>query len=199
MLQEASFADLMDRLRQGDDSAAAQLFQRFGQRLVGLAANRLNGVVRSKLDAEDVAQSAWKSFFARQEEFDLNGWDSLWSLLTVLTLRKCGYRVRHFRTEARDVRREVAALQAADGSAAGWEVVAREPTPAEAVALAETVEQLFRGLDERDRQIVELRLQGFQSSEIGAQVGCTRRTVHRVLELVQRKLERLSGEVTDAP
>ena len=42
---------------------------------------------------EDVMASVFKSFFRRHAEapFDLSSWDSLWSLLTLITLRKCGY------------------------------------------------------------------------------------------------------------
>lgn len=41
-----SFNDVMARLRRGDDDAAAAVFRRFGQRLIGLARSRLEEVVR---------------------------------------------------------------------------------------------------------------------------------------------------------
>src|SRR5262245_45918966 len=147
MKPESSFQELMDRLRQGDPDAGQQVFRQFSTRLIALARGRLDGVLRRKLDPEDVMQSVLRSFFRRhqQDEFELENWDSLWSLLALITLRKCGYQVRHFTAERRDVRREVTPPAEAD-SAGGWEAIAREPTPEEAAMLAETVEQLFRGL-----------------------------------------------------
>jgi RNA polymerase sigma-70 factor (ECF subfamily) len=120
MSHEPAFEALMARLRNGDQDAAGEVFQRFAQRLIALARSRLDRQVRQKVDPEDVMQSALKSFFWRQAqgEYDLANWDSLWSLLTVITLRKCGYRVRHFRAACRDVQREVAPRTAEDADTA---------------------------------------------------------------------------------
>ena len=118
MANNDSFDDIMARCNADDPDAARDLVQSFGRRLIGLARTRLEGKIRAKVDPEDIMQSVFKSFFRRQAEepFDLENWVSLWSLLTVLTLRKCGFRIRHFRTKARDVRRE--ATPAADAAAA---------------------------------------------------------------------------------
>src|SRR4051812_14113370 len=104
MPDEESFADLMARLRAGDQDAAARVYQHFARRLIGLARSRLDGLMRRKEDPEDVVQSVFRSFFARQAggQFDLDDWNSLWSLLTVITLRKCGHRVEYFRAARRD-------------------------------------------------------------------------------------------------
>src|SRR5262245_38046641 len=153
MSTNSSFADLVARLQAGDKDAATAIFSRFAQRLIGLARSRLDATVRQKVDPEDVVQSVYKSFFIRfsDGEFELKGWDSLWALLTVLTVRKCGHKIEYFRAARRDVRHERAPAPFADHSSKSWEAIAREPTPAEAVALAETVELLLRTLDDRQR------------------------------------------------
>ena len=191
-----SFNDIMARCNAGDPDAARELFQRFGRRLIGLARTRLEGKMRAKVDPEDVMQSVFKSFFRRQAEepFDLENWDSLWSLLTVLTLRKCGFRVRHFRTKARDVRREATPVADADESRASFEAIGRDPSASEAAMLNETVEGLLRDLDERDRRIVELSLQGYAPKEVGEQLDCAERTVQRLLARIKKRLERLGEE-----
>jgi RNA polymerase sigma-70 factor (ECF subfamily) len=195
MAHDPAFDALMDRLRRGDETAAAEVFRRFARRLVALAERRLSAQVRAKVDAEDILQSVFQSFFRRQAagEYDLDSWDSLWSLLTVITLRKCGYRTRHFLAARRDVRHEAPPPAGEGASDAGWEAIAREPTPDEATLLTETVEQLLRGLDEDGRRIVELGLQGYKAPEISAQVGLAERTVYRVLERVKARLERWSA------
>jgi RNA polymerase sigma-70 factor, ECF subfamily len=195
MSHDPDFADLMGRLRRGDPAAAEEVFRRFAGRLIALARQQLGERVRRKVDPEDVAQSALKSFFRRQAggEYDLEDWDSLWSLLTVITLRKCGHQVRHLLAARRDIRREQA-LPRAEDSSATWEVIAREPTPEEAALLAEAVERLLHGLAGYQRQTVELALQGCGVPEISAQVGVSERTIYRLLGRVKRKLERLSAE-----
>jgi RNA polymerase sigma-70 factor, ECF subfamily len=191
MPDDPAFAALMDRLRKGDAAAAAEVFRRFAQRLIGLARTHLDARIRQKVDAEDVMQSALKSFFVRHAggAFDLGSWDALWALLTVITLRKCGLRTEHFRAQRRDVGREVAPLP--EDEAASWQALAREPTPSEALMLAETVQQLLAGLEERERAIAELALQGYKAPEISARVGLAQRTVYRTLKRLENRLERL--------
>jgi RNA polymerase sigma-70 factor (ECF subfamily) len=182
----------MARLRAGDEDAAAQIFHRFAGRLIALARSRLDGVVRKKIDPEDVVQSVYQSFFVRfaDGQFALEGWDSLWAVLTVLTVRKCGHHVEHFRAARRDVYRELTPPPLSDDSHASWQAVAREPTPEEALVLTELVQELMRTLERRNRDIVSLGLQGNKPSQIAHQLGCTERTVQRVLHRVKQWLEK---------
>ncbi|MHB1422693.1 MAG: ECF-type sigma factor [Gemmataceae bacterium] len=101
-------ADFLTRLHQGDAEAARRLFDRFAHRLIGLARQRLDSRLRGKVDPEDVMQSVFKSFFRIQQEkaVAFSGWDDLWSLLTIIALRKCGHCVAYYRAACRDVRRE---------------------------------------------------------------------------------------------
>jgi RNA polymerase sigma-70 factor (ECF subfamily) len=190
MSPDESFAELMARLRTGDEEAAARVFRRFTRRLTALAHSRLNAAMRQKVDPEDVLQSVYRSFFRRhaEGEFDLDGWDGLWGLLTRITLRKCGHQVQHFRAACRDVRREGAGGPTTDASEHDWECLAREPTPPEAAVLAETVEGLLRSLEGRDREIVSLALQGYTVAEITEQLGRPQRTVYRLLGRVKERL-----------
>lgn len=186
-----AFADLMARLGRGDEAAATEIFQRFAHRLIGLAKSRLHQFSPQKVDPEDVMQSVLKSFFLRhkEEQFEVRDWDGLWGLLTFVTLRKCGHRIEYLRAACRDVRREITRQPAGDELSPGWEAIAREPTPSEAAMLAETVEQLMNKLGPRDRDILALSLQGHTTPEISAQVGCTERTVQRILAGIKKWLE----------
>src|SRR5262245_48257844 len=189
MTDPDDFSQLMERLRAGDERAAAEVFSRFAHRLIGLARTEFQKVLRAKEDPEDIVQSVYRSFFWRQRvgQFEIDSWEDLWGLLTVMTLRKCGRRLTYFRAARRDAEREVRLSPATD-SDAGWEAVARDPTPSEAAVLAETLEQLMRSLDETARTILALHLQGCSLAEIGAQVGYSQRTVRRTLELVRKRL-----------
>ena len=151
MDSQSSFVDLMARLRAGEDHAASQVFHRFVARLVVLARGRLNARLRQKVDAEDVLQSVFQSFFARYADgqFVLQDWDSLWGLLASITLRKCARHAEHFRAARRDVRREV--TPPAEGDWGAWQ---RDPTPEESILLTETVRELLDGLESREREIV---------------------------------------------
>lgn len=192
---ETSLQDLMQRLRAVDQAAATLIFQQFAQRLIGLARGHLAPQVRAKVDPEDVVQSVFRSFFVHQREgnYDFANWNDLWSLLALITLRKCGHRVEHYRAACRDVAREAVPQASPQDSAASWEFIAREPTPSEAVMLLEVMDGIMKELSARDRRIFELSLQGENSERISADVGCSERTVERVLERIRQQLDDSSG------
>jgi RNA polymerase sigma-70 factor (ECF subfamily) len=140
-----------------------------------------------------VVQSVFRSFFLRHAEgqWDLGGWDGLWALLTALTLRKCGRQARFYRAGCRDVRREAAP---GDGALAGCSALAREPSPEEAAVLGETLGEVLAPLDESDRAIVVLSLQGYATAEVADRAGRSQRSVQRVLGWVRSRLERQQAE-----
>jgi RNA polymerase sigma-70 factor (ECF subfamily) len=190
----------MGQLRGGDDDAARRLFARFADRLIRLAHQRLDRKVRPKVEAEDVVQSVFKSFFVRHGEgnFDLGGWDGLWALLVRITLCKCVSANRRFRGRRRDVQREAGPAAEEEG-ADGWAGLSREPTAEEAAVLAETLEQLLQRLPERDRPVCQLRLQGCTVPDISAQVGLTEYTVQGVLKKLRKRLHDLQDEAAPPP
>jgi RNA polymerase sigma-70 factor (ECF subfamily) len=194
-----SFVELAARLRAGDQGAATAVFRRFAGRLIALARAELDARLRRKLDPEDVVQSVYRSFFTRYQagQFDFATWDELWSLLTVITVRKCLGRAEYYLTKCRNVAGEADAAAWGDAAAGLSEAIDREPTPLEAAVLAETVEQMMRGLEPNDRAIIELSLQGYTAAEISARVGHAERTVGRVRERIKKRLQRM--QVVEAP
>lgn len=190
-----SLVDFLARLRNRDDAAAQELFARFVQQLIALAQRHIAAGFRHKVDPEDVVQSAYKSFFVRYGagNLDVVNWNSLWGLLALITVRKCAERAAYHRAERRDAAREVSAPPG--GDAAPWlEPLGREPTPLEAALLSETVEQLLAGLDEEERPVLELSLQGFTTREISERLGRAERTVRLLREGVRHRLERMQSQ-----
>ena len=190
-----SFTEFLARLQARDDTAAQELFERFAGQLIALARRRFATGLGHKVDPESVVQSAYKSFFHRLGEgkFELGGWDGLWGLLTVITVRKCAQRAAYYRAECRDHAREVSPPPTEDG--ASWlDPLGREPTPLEAAELTERVEQLFAAMWEEDRPVLELSLQGYTTREISERLGRAERTVRLLREGVRKRLERMQQE-----
>jgi RNA polymerase sigma factor (sigma-70 family) len=191
VVQNNDFDELMARVRSGDDAAETLVFRRFVHRLIALAARQFDSWMHDQADVENVVLSAYKSFFLRnqREEYDLAGWDALWSLLVVITLHKCTKRRKHLRAARRDMAREVAWHD--QNEREPW-VPDRAPTPDEAAILTDTVETLFQTMTPDDRPIVEQILMGYTAQEVAVQLGCSERTVRRVRQRAQRRLERLA-------
>ena len=88
----------------GDRDATQKLWQRYFQRLVALARQKLRGAPRGMVDEEDVALNALDSFFrgAEQGRFPrLHDRDDLWYLLLVITERKAIDLVNHEKAQKR--------------------------------------------------------------------------------------------------
>src|SRR5262249_52939510 len=113
--------------------------------------------------------------------------------LTLITVRKCAERAAYHRAERRDATREVS-LQGGSEATPWLDPLGREPTPLEAALLNETVEQLLAGLDEEERPILELSLQGHTTREISERLGRAERTVRLLRENVRHRLERMQRE-----
>jgi RNA polymerase sigma-70 factor (ECF subfamily) len=181
----------MDRLRRGDDAAAREVFQRYAARLIALARSRIEARLQSKVDPEDVLQSVLRSFFVRQEagQFALASWGDLWSLLVVMTLRKCADRADYFRARRRDAACEVGGGCSDDALGGLRQALDPNPTPDEAALLSDVVERLLGIVDVEDRPVLELSLQGYTTQEISARLGRAERSVRRLREHARKWLE----------
>src|SRR5262245_44910946 len=111
MVENASFVAFLERLRSGESGAAREVFRRFARQLLALARRQLGQRLVHRADPEGVVQSAFKSFFVRQRDgqLQLGSWNALWGLLTLITLRKCADRVEYHRAARRNVGREAPA------------------------------------------------------------------------------------------
>jgi RNA polymerase sigma-70 factor (ECF subfamily) len=196
MSLDASFEELRERLRVGDEAAAEEVFRTYVRRLAALAERHLSLAVRQRVDPEDVVQSVFRSFFRRQAaaQWRLKGWRDLWGLLATITVRKCRGQNRLGRAACRDVRREEHPEPLGSSGGVLREPSDPEPTPEEGAVLAELIEHLLAGRPEREQQIVSLTLQGETIPAIAGQVGCSERKVYRIQAQLREYLESLRGE-----
>jgi RNA polymerase sigma factor (sigma-70 family) len=196
----ASVTRLIYLLRSGDmavrDMAASMIWQRYFRDLLSLARRNLDRRARHRADEEDVLQSMFRSFCARQArgDFRLADRDELWRLLVTITLRKARNMSKAHRRDRRDVEREQPAAvteAGSDSKAMSWELEqmdAAGPSPMEAALLSEALEKRLESLVDYDlRQIALWRLEGYSNREIAEQLDCTERSVERKLERIRSK------------
>jgi RNA polymerase sigma factor (sigma-70 family) len=185
-------------LRAGEAAAAQRLWERYFPRLITLARARLEGVPRQVADEEDVALSAFHTFFravADQQIPQLNNRDDLWRTLVLITAGKAIDERRRRHSQKRGgVRNPGDNLPAK----ANWqlleEVVGSEPDPAFAAQLADEFQMLLARLgDDRLREIALLKLEGCTNEEIAARLNSSPRSVSRRLTVIRRTWEAVSG------
>jgi len=179
------------RLAEGDPEVANEFWGRYGARLQGLAARYLSTGLRRREGPEDVVQSVCRTFFRRVQigKFELADSESLWRLLCAITVTKVRQKARFHRREKRGLHRERHFEPAADDSRSPeLPLQDAEPTPAEAAEFADELQQLLGALDQEEQRLVELRLEQYTYQEIAEKLGCSQRTVRRILKRVQARL-----------
>jgi RNA polymerase sigma-70 factor, ECF subfamily len=187
---------LLAKWRAGDEQAAAELFERYAKPLTALAKRRLPSRLGVRVDAEDIVQSVYRSFFvaARNGRYVLQRSGDLWRLLFGITMHKVQHQLRYHRAGKRDLNLEQSAGLQDGNFSAPDEVLAREEHVEEAVALSDLLEQAMADVDSTERRMIELRLQGYRVGEIAADAGRCVHTVLRVMDRFRKRLERMEAE-----
>ena len=194
MSDNASTRRLVDRLRRGDSEASRSFFREYSQRLIALADGHVSHKLAARIDAEDVVQSVFRTIFRRLAagEFEINQNSQFWQLLVRVTLTKARAKARHHTAALRTVRREVA-----DSDDILQFTSRQEPTPEEVLIFTEEIEQLVEGLPEIYPEIIQLRIAGCTTREIGTQLNVSRQTVSRALELLRQRLAESAATATN--
>lgn len=187
MNEDERWRSLITGLRDGDNKVINEFFDQYGHLLHKLADQKLAPGVRRRIGPEDVVQSACRTFLRRAQlgEFELDNGDALWRLLCAITLTKMREQTRFHLRKKRGMQNEVALSSPADASMADFQPEAPGLTPSEEVEFADQFKHALAGLNEEERQMVELRLQDLTQEEIAEKLGCSDRTVRRVLKKVE--------------
>jgi len=171
MADSTTFTGFIDRIRAGDQHAAAELvrqYEPFIRREVRLHLEdrRLYRV----FDSMDICQSVLSSFFLRAAagEYDLDQPDQLIRLLVTMTRNKLASAARKQYQLRRDQRRIVG-----DGDEQLAQVADPNPGPGSVVSGQELLKLFRQGLSEEERQLVDLRAQGLAWADIAARLGGT--------------------------
>ena len=196
---ERSVTQWISDLKAGDDGEAARwLWDRYFTQLARLAHARLRARNRGAADGEDVALSAFESFFrgAAAGRFPrLEDRDDLWKLLTTIAARKA---LNQQRRERQLKRGGGCLMPGAERVDDDWEcgdplaqIADGEPTPEFAAAVADEVRRLIGSLGaESLRVVARLRMEGYTNDQIALALEISLRSVERKLELIRKAWER---------
>ena len=166
----AEFTSLIQRARTGDEQAAADLFQRY-ERLIRCEIRMWmrNPRLRRQFDSVDVCQSVFGSFFTRLADghYEINEPAQLVKLLATMARNKVVNQAAKAQAQRRDYRR---LDQAGDEALAG---VPRGASPSRVASGREILAEIRRRLTEEERQVADLRSEGYDWSEIARKLGGT--------------------------
>lgn len=183
-----SVSILIDRVKEGSDQAATDLWARYYSQLISLARSKLGSAPRRTMDEDDVVVQAFASFCLRagKGQFpDLKDRDDLWKLLICIAERKALNQRKHlFRKKNQAV--PEAALQGKDG-AGGLDILASPvPSPEFAEILADEVASLLDQLEDPVYRLICIqKMEGLSNPQIAKSLECSVSSVERKLRNVR--------------
>jgi RNA polymerase sigma-70 factor (ECF subfamily) len=182
----ASDRSLLRRLQHGQPDASTELYLRYAERLLALAAAQSSPDLARRVDPEDIVQSVFRTFFRRASlgHYTVPDGEEIWKLLLVMALNKVRATGAFHRAAKRDVRRTA-------GGEAFDRAVESHPGQDEAAlnCLRMVVEELLEGLPEAHRRMIELRIEGHEVNDIATAVRRSKRSVERVLQDFRGRLD----------
>lgn len=196
LANEGSVTQIVGKFRDGDSTAAGELWRLYFPRLLGLARKTLGSVPTRAEDAEDAVQSAFTSFWKQATSGAFTGEmnrDRLWKLLGVITVRKVLRQKERARAQKRGPGQVLgeAALAGTVGDGADLDQLFGTIAPPDFDLCCE---ELLLRLDEEPRAIALLRLMGYTNREIAVLLDCSERKVERKLHVVRMTWEEYYSE-----
>lgn len=194
-----SSVELLLRWRDcGDEQAVAEFWHRHHARVTALLRTRVSRKLGRRLDAEDLAQSAFGTFCARVRDGRIlidRGRRPSW-LLTTIALRKLFRRLEREKAGCRSLDKEESHGGVPGSAAQPAGAVDGVPTGlAEQLAAAEELERIVVRFLPAQRRVIELHLCGYDKQAIADETSYTDRTVRAVLKTFHEELERRCAEL----
>ena len=175
---------LLRQFRAGTADAATLLYFKYAEQLHALAQARMAPDLARRVDADDIVQSVFRTFFRRAAlgQYQVPAGGDLWKLLLVMALNKIRSVATHHRSDRRDVSRT-------PGDDDAGVAVADQDDNAAVATLRMTIEELLCDLPESHRAIIELRIEGHEVADIARKVSRSKRSVERALREFRDQLQ----------
>jgi len=198
MSEPGSVTQWIPQLKEGDRAAAQALWEGYYRQLVARARAKLSGAPRRAADEEDVALSAFDSFFRAAEQGlfpQLHDRHDLWQLLMLIADRKAINLIHAERRQRRGGGKVLDEAALAGGAATvsvtglAW-VPGEAPSPEFAAEAADEYRRLLHVLADANLQrVAVLKMAGYSVAEIAAEIARAPRTIKRWLQLVRHTWE----------
>ncbi len=191
---KASDATLLRRIQTGalgpsEQDAATELYLRYARRLHGLASKQTSEELKQQVDPEEIVQSVFRTFFRRAASgaYYIPQGGELWRLLLVMTLNRIRRASEYHRAQRRNFR-----LTVSVGDDKIFQHLEQSSFEDESALqlLRHVVEDLIGELQVPQREMVRLRIEGYEVDEIATFTRRSKRTVERTLQRFRDRMRR---------
>jgi len=171
----------LQEAQKGSQDAWITLFKECYPKVRRVVRRRLNRSMRSLYDSTDFASDAMENLAANLDQLDFPSVNSLIAFLAKVAEQKVIDEYRRQHTLKRDLSR-VLPLGVMGADAGPVQLESDEPTASQLAQANETHERLMARDDATERDIIDLRNQGYSNSDIAERTGWNIRRVQRFLK-----------------
>ncbi len=198
-LESQDWDRMISGLREGDQEACSDFWNRFGPMLENVAVKQLSDRLQRRVGADDVVQSACRTFFRRVSsgQFDLPDSDSLWRLMCAITLTKARRAARDHSAQKRGLSAEQYVDAATESAQRPMELEGDAATPLDAAMFSDQLGFLLETLSPQECQVLDLKLQNHTNEEIAQEMKCSERTVRRLTNQIRSRWTTLFDDEDD--
>ncbi len=177
---------LLERIRCGDEVALAELLQRYEAQLRLAASVLLGSRLRAQMDSLDLVQSVHRVLLPglRAGKYDVSSLDKLLALARTVVRHKV---IRNWRRMQREQATATSKVADEGGDKAG-RFPAEDPT--QIVTMDDLKQHILASLSGLDRQLIELRVQGYSTAEIAQRLNCDAHALRARLSRLRQRLRR---------
>jgi len=178
---------LLLRIQAGEAEAAKLLYERYAEHLKCLATRQTTSSVTSRVDAEDIVQSVFRTFFRRvvHDHYWIPEGDDLWKLFLVITPNKIRNLAAYHTAGKRDARLTVGL------SSPQFHLTDPNNQDTEYTALKLMIQELLAKLPSIQQDMIQYRLEGYEIDEIAEKTKRSKRSVERILQNFRDQLKAL--------
>src|SRR3954451_24290395 len=177
-MDDDDLADLIERVKAGDEAAIRDLIQRFEGAVRTIVRVRLPQSLRSQFDSMDFVQAVWQSVLTKDGQ-DLGRFTNARHfrgfLQGVARNKVFDEHRKRTRTRKYSLQREEPLYVRRGDRIMPREVAAPDPTPSQDAQAHDRFAQLVAGRSPQETKVVDLRRQGLTFDEIAEQTGLTER------------------------
>ena len=191
-MDDFDFADLIRRVRAGDESATTALLGRFEADVRIMVRVRLPKILRNQFDSMDFVQAVWASVLIGKgdEACPFADAGQFRNFLAGVARNKVyEEHRRQTRTKKYDLGREERLYVRKGERDIPRDVQGSDPTPSENVQAGERLGQLIAGRTEQETRVIQLRKEGLTFAEIADRIGLNERSVRRVIDAARERME----------
>lgn len=176
------FDSLLRRARKGDPDALSDLVLQYESQIRIVARARLGRVMRHSLDSIDVVQSVHRSLLSGllQNRFAFSSPAQLTALAVTMVHRKIARKWRTMKKQA--------VPASAPSSDLDQLICGRIDEPSDCASAQELLSGIFANLSERERTVVEMRINGWRTVDIAEHLGVNPDILRVRLSRLRRRL-----------